>query len=66
MSAYVPIQEMAAMMLPSNPGKNAVLLFVRGYFDDAGTHADSDVVVWAVCLGYASNGKNLSANGRPD
>lgn len=46
MSGCVSIRELASFILPIGSTEGGILMLrVRGYFDDAGTHADSDVVV---------------------
>lgn len=45
MIAHIPEAEWGDMLLPRGTSGGIVMLYVRGYFDDAGTHRDSDVVV---------------------
>ena len=50
MSAYLPIRELATAILPTGH-REGFLMLIRAYFDDSGTHANSDVVVLGGLLG---------------
>jgi hypothetical protein len=50
MSAYLPIRELVSVTFPTGRPEGA-LLMLRAYFDDSGSHPDSEVVVVGGLIG---------------
>jgi hypothetical protein len=50
MDWYLSIRELAALALPTG-AEEGVLMLLKAYFDDAGSHSDSDVVVIGGLIG---------------
>lgn len=59
MTNLIPAAQLAQMILP--PGRDGFFMFLRAFFDDSGTHGNSEMVVWGGVFGTVESFQLLEA-----